>query len=78
KLIVSLRATAKQSQSVAMSHTLRVNASFHSVPLAMTNAQLILPKYLEKDVAVLRLYIYLLFKNKLKLINPLHPFPFFS
>ncbi|MEM6403166.1 MAG: low temperature requirement protein A, partial [Cyanobacteria bacterium P01_D01_bin.116] len=46
KLIVSLRATAKQSQSVAMSHTLRVNASFHSVPLAMTNAQLILPKYL--------------------------------
>ncbi len=39
KLIVSLRATAKQSQSVAI-------ASFHFVPLAMTNVQLILPKYL--------------------------------
>ena len=39
KLIVSLRATAKQSQSVAI-------ASLHFVPLAMTNAQLILPKYL--------------------------------
>ncbi|MGF1676271.1 MAG: hypothetical protein ACFCUV_21690 [Rivularia sp. (in: cyanobacteria)] len=36
---MSLRATAKQSQSVAV-------ASFHFVPLAMTNAQLILPKYL--------------------------------
>ena len=39
KLFVSLRATAKQSQGVAI-------ASFHSVPLAMTNVQLILPKYL--------------------------------
>jgi len=36
---VSLRATAKQSQSVAV-------ASFHFVPFAMTNVQLILPKYL--------------------------------
>ena len=35
-----LRATAKQSQSIAI-------ASFHSVQLAMTNVQLILPKYLE-------------------------------
>ncbi|MEO1764910.1 MAG: hypothetical protein AAFR83_23830, partial [Cyanobacteria bacterium J06629_18] len=40
KLIVSLRATAKQSQSVAI-------ASFHFVPLAMTNIKLILPKYLQ-------------------------------
>ena len=43
KLFVSLRATAKQSQSVAV-------ASFHFVPLAMTNAQLILPKYLIKEL----------------------------
>ncbi|MEM6402443.1 MAG: hypothetical protein AAF757_19815 [Cyanobacteria bacterium P01_D01_bin.116] len=28
---MSLRGSAKQSQSVAMSHTLRVNASFHYV-----------------------------------------------
>ena len=53
KLFVSLRATAKQSQSFAMIHTLRVNASFHFVPLAMTNAQLILPKYLAKNFGVL-------------------------
>jgi len=39
KLFGSLRATAKQSQSVAIT-------SFHFVPLVMTNAQLILPKYL--------------------------------
>ncbi|BAY87453.1 GCN5-related N-acetyltransferase [Calothrix parasitica NIES-267] len=39
KLIVSLRATAKQSQHFEI-------ASFHFVSLAMTNTQLILPKYL--------------------------------
>ncbi|MEM6754387.1 MAG: tetratricopeptide repeat protein, partial [Cyanobacteria bacterium P01_C01_bin.38] len=38
KLFMSLRATAKQSQSFGI-------ASFHSVQLAMTNVKLILPKY---------------------------------
>jgi acetolactate synthase-1/3 small subunit len=31
-----------------MNRTFQVNASFHFVPLAMTNTQLILPKYLEQ------------------------------
>ncbi len=44
KLFVSLRATADLSQSVAV-------ASFHSVQLAMTNAQLILPKYLSPSLS---------------------------
>ncbi len=42
KLFVSLRATAKQSQHFEI-------ASFHCIPLAMTNAQLILPKYLAAE-----------------------------
>jgi len=43
-----------------------VNASFHSVPLAMTNTQLILPKYLyslrgEKIADFSGLYFLILF-----------------
>ncbi len=46
KLFVSLRATAKHSPEGCGSSQILTIASFHFVPLAMTNTQLILPKYL--------------------------------
>ncbi len=42
KLFVSLLTRGEAFSEAAAS----LNASFHSVPLAMTNVQLILPKYL--------------------------------